>query len=193
MDKLQKIRGQEAAKRAMEVAATGNHYIMFVGPPGNGKSMFRSAMAELSQLSKTVESWPCPCGYKGDALHLCECTAHEIREFWCAKNGAAIPEIVVEVPSLRFREYISDRVGESLETVRDRIEAAKLRPYGDYALDTDCQDLLRMVCDKLGFSARQLDNVRSVAMTIARMDDRTEIQAKDISEAISYNTVGMKT
>ena len=30
------IRGQAAVKRALEVAAAGNHNIMLVGPPGTG-------------------------------------------------------------------------------------------------------------------------------------------------------------
>ncbi len=53
---MSEVRGQQRARRAMEIAAAGAHNILMVGPPGTGKSMLASRMPSIQPVMTQQES-----------------------------------------------------------------------------------------------------------------------------------------
>ncbi len=53
---MNEVKGQQAAKRALEIAATGGHSLLMVGAPGTGKSMLAQRFASILPPMNTHEA-----------------------------------------------------------------------------------------------------------------------------------------
>jgi magnesium chelatase family protein len=129
---LAEVCGQEAAKRALEVAAAGGHSLLLIGPVGAGKSMLARCMPGLLPASDDPAT-PRPVRAPGLTL-----TPRDIaREISLAAGGTLILD---DLPALRpatLRALAEALDGDHVQLV------ATMRPcpcghLGDYRTDCGC-------------------------------------------------------
>ncbi len=135
---------------------------------------------------------PCPCGYRGTEVRECRCSDHAVSRYHSRVSGPLLDrvDLFIAVPRVEFAELSERRPGESSETIRQRVIAARqvLTEAGKNPLPTDgaARELLGQAASRLSLSARGVRRVERVAASIASLDGRAQTCASDISEALQY-------
>ena len=305
------LKGQEGLKRGVEIAAAGSHNLLFIGPPGSGKSMaakripsilpplsydeamevtklysisgkldsqaglikrrpFRSphsssTVASLSggglipmpgeislahhgilfldelpefdkgaleilrqpmedreiTLSRSHRSFtypsnflfaaamnPCPCGYYGDPVKSCSCSARDIQRYHHKISGPLLDrvDIILEVPRGEYKDLKSKAPSLDSKTMAKRVLKARKIQENRYKnrsfttngllpdhlqnqlfdISKEGEKLLFEAFDKFQLTARGYHKVLKVSRTIADLEDSLEIRSEHILEALQY-------
>jgi magnesium chelatase family protein len=160
---------------------------------------------------------PCPCGWYGDPVKPCTCAHSLVTKYQKRISGPMLDriDIHIEVPRVDYEKLAGDRLGESSDLIRQRVEAARQvqreRFSGsgaDHAvvcnadmriaeirqfckLDETSEALMRSAMSQLNLSARGYHRVLKLARTIADLGGSEAIQSAHLAEALQYRPRGM--
>lgn len=150
---------------------------------------------------------PCHCGFYPD-LDRCTCTSGQIKRYLSKVSRPFLDriDICVEAAAVSFAEMTEKRENESSEEIRRRVERARnIQAQRFDGLPIRCNSemsgkqvrefciinneeirFMKKVFEEMGLSARMYDKILKVARTTADLEERLEIEHKDLCEAISY-------
>ena len=154
---------------------------------------------------------PCPCGYYGDSQKPCTCAPAMVTKYQKRISGPLLDriDIHIEVPRVNYEKLSGNRLGETSESIRQRVQAARdiqnKRFSNGEAKDIVCnadmrvgevrqfcqlqsegQSLMRSAMSQLNLSARAYHRILKLSRTIADLAGSEEIQSAHLAEALQY-------
>jgi magnesium chelatase family protein len=176
----------------------------------------------ISRASNTVEypasfmlvasMNPCPCGYYNHPEKECVCPPGAVKKYLNKISGPLLDRIDIhmEIVPVPFEDLSNKALGESSETIRNRVINARkiqeeryksengiycnaqmssklLRKYAK--LNDQCKVLIENAMKRLNLSARAYDRILKLARTIADLDNSENVEITHIAEAITYRNL----
>ena len=134
---LADVKGQAAAKRALEIAAAGGHSLLMVGPPGSGKSMLAQRFAGLLPPMDTTEALESAAvaSLAGRFRLECwgqrpTCAPHHTASAVALVGGGSPPrpgEISLAHHGVLFLDELPEFPRAALEALREPLESGHIR------------------------------------------------------------------
>jgi magnesium chelatase family protein len=178
------IRGQESAKRALEIAAAGKHNLVLYGPPGTGKTMLARAvpgllppLTEDERLEVTAihsSAGELPLG--GAVFHPPFRAPHHTASPTALIGGGAYPragEVTLAHKGILFMDEFAEFDPKTLEVLRQPLEDRTVtvsRAKGTLTFPADCMLIAAMNPAEtlVGAGADVVRKARSQAKRISR-------------------------
>ena len=155
---------------------------------------------------------PCPCGFYGDTQKACTCAPAVVTKYQKRISGPLLDriDIHIEVPRVDYEKLSGDRLGETSEAIRTRVQAARDRQRERFSkldakhpifcnadmrvgeirqfckLQEEGQRLMRAAMSQLNLSARAYHRILKLARTIADLAGREDILSAHLAEALQY-------
>lgn len=154
---------------------------------------------------------PCPCGYYGDSLKPCTCAPVVVTKYQKRISGPLLDriDIHIEVPRVDYEKLSGNKVSETSENIRQRVQAARNIQQTRFAnpnsltvicnadmrigeirqfcqLQDEGQSLMRAAMSQLQLSARAYHRILKLSRTIADLAGSEEIQSTHLAEALQY-------
>lgn len=157
---------------------------------------------------------PCPCGFYGHPSRPCTCPEGAAKRYIAKISGPMLDriDIHIEVPPVDFEKLSSKEPSESSAEIRKRVNSARkiqqerLKGSGvacnakmdpamtrEFCVMSDkAAAMIKMLFEKLDFSARAYDKILRVARTIADLDGSPIIEAPHIARAAQFRSLDRK-
>jgi predicted ATPase with chaperone activity len=187
-DLMQALKGLPHLKRAIEVAAVQQHQLLLIAEDLTLPDVDLLVRPITDHFGvDTYTSLPCSCGGFGSTEHECVCTPAEIVRFRRNHLYVFSPCMQVTVVQVKWETFSSERVGETLAAVEERVALA--RTHVDDVPRTLCAagtSLMKAAYRQLSMTQVGYAFVIEVAASIAALANRKEIHAAHLAEAIQY-------